>query len=130
MPELTLESLGPLQRAIMDVLWDTQESTVHEVLRRLSDSKALAYTSVLSTLQKLEKLGWVEHRAHERAYYYRPTMNRAEVGRSSLKRLLAGIFHGNRSRMFQQLLDDDTLTPEELAELQRLIDLKRTHEGG
>lgn len=112
----------------MEVLWDTQEATVHEVLGRLSGPKTLAYTSVLSCLQKLEKLGWVGHRAHDRMYFYRPSLTRAEAGGGSLKRLLAGIFRGNRLRMFQQLLDD-SLTAEELAELQRLIDRKRTGEG-
>jgi BlaI family penicillinase repressor len=77
MPELRIESLGPLQRAVMEVLWDDGEGTVHNILARRSEAaKPLAYTSVLSCLQKLEKLGWVTHRAEERTYYYRPVKSR------------------------------------------------------
>lgn len=129
MSDLTIESLGPLQRAIVEVIWDLREATVHEVLARLPGPKPLAYTSVLSSLQKLERLGWVDHRAEGRTYYYRPTRSRDEVSRGSLRRVLEGVFGGSRSQLFQKLLDDDDLSAGDLAELQRLIDQKRGQEG-
>jgi predicted transcriptional regulator len=125
MPDLRIESLGPLQRAVMEVLWNDSEATVHNILARLSETKALAYTSVLSCLQKLEKLGWVTHRAEDRTYYYRPIKSRNEIGGRSLMHLLHGVFGGSPSQLFQQLLDNDQLTAADLAELQRLIDKKR-----
>jgi BlaI family penicillinase repressor len=125
MSDLRIESLGPLQRAVMEVLWNDEEATVHGVLAQLSESKPLAYTSVLSCLQKLEKLGWVTHRAEERAYYYRPVRSRTEVGGRSLMHLLHGVFGGDTSQLFQQLLENDQLTAADLAELQRLIDKRR-----
>ena len=124
-----IESLGPLQRSVMEVLWDTPEATVHEILARLASSKTLAYTSVLSCLQKLEKLGWVTHRSAERSYYYRAVKTRDEAGRRSLLQLLDGVFGGNPSRLLQQLLEDDRLTDTDLAELQTLIEQKRAEEG-
>jgi predicted transcriptional regulator len=125
MPDLRIESLGPLQRAVMEILWDDSEATVHNILARLSESKALAYTSVLSCLQKLEKLGWVTHRAEDRAYYYRAVKTRNEVGGRSLMHLLHGVFGGSPSTLFQQLLENDQLTSADLAELQHLIDKRR-----
>jgi BlaI family transcriptional regulator, penicillinase repressor len=125
MSDLRIESLGPLQRAVMEVLWNDGEATVHNMLGQLSESKSLAYTSVLSCLQKLEKLGWVTHRAEERTYYYRPAKSRNEVGGRSLMHLLNGVFGGNPSQLFQQLLENDQLTAADLADLQRLIDKRR-----
>jgi predicted transcriptional regulator len=127
--DLKIEALGPLQRAVMEVLWDVGEATVHGVLSQLSESRPLAYTSVLSCLQKLEKLGWVTHRAKDRTYYYRPVKTRTEVGRRSLMGLLDGVYGGDASRLFQQLLEDDRLTAADLAELRRLIDRRRADEG-
>lgn len=124
-----METLGPLQRAVMEVLWETHEATVHDVLGRLSEAKPLAYTSVLSCLQKLERLGWVEHRSEGRTYFYRPARSRDEVSRRSLQQLLEGVFGGSRSQLFQQLLQDDQLSADELSELQRLIDQKRGERG-
>src|SRR5260221_866800 len=125
MSDLRIESLGPLQRAVMEVLWDDDEATVHNILARLSESKPLAYTSVLSCLQKLEKLGWVTHRAEDRTYYYRPVKSRSEVGGRSLMHLLHGVFGGSPSQLLHQLLEDDQLTSADLTELQRLIDKRR-----
>lgn len=125
MADLRIESLGPLQRAVMEVLWDDDEATVHNILARLSESKPLAYTSVLSCLQKLEKLGWVTHRAEERTYFYRPVKSRNEVGGRSLMHLLHGVFGGSPTQLFQQLLENDQLTAADLTELQRLIDKRR-----
>ena len=125
MPDLRIESLGPLQRAVMECLWDEGESTVHNILGRLSETKTLAYTSVLSCLQKLEKLGWVTHRALERVYYYQPVKSRNEVGGRSLMHLLHGVFGGSASSLFQQLLENDQLTTADLVELQNLIEKKR-----
>ena len=124
-----IESLGPLQRAVMEVLWDVQEATVHEILARLAPAKTLAYTSVLSCLQKLEKLGWVTHRSEERTYYYRPTKSRDEASRRSLFQLLDDVFGGSPSRLLQQLLADDRLTDADLAQLQNLIEQRRADEG-
>jgi BlaI family transcriptional regulator, penicillinase repressor len=125
MADLRIESLGPLQRAVMEVLWDDDEATVHNILARLSETKPLAYTSVLSCLQKLEKLGWVTHRAEERTYFYRPVKSRNEVGGRSLMHLLHGVFGGSPTQLFQQLLEHDQLTAADLTELQRLIDKRR-----
>jgi predicted transcriptional regulator len=125
MSDLRIESLGPLQRAVMEFLWDEGEATVHSLLGRLAESKTLAYTSVLSCLQKLEKLGWVTHRAVDRVYYYQPVKSRSEVGGRSLMHLLNGVFGGSTSSLFQQLLNNDQLTAADLAELQNLIDKKR-----
>jgi predicted transcriptional regulator len=122
--------LGPLQQAVMNIFWEVEEATVHDVLERLSSTKPLAYTSVLSCLQKLEKLGWLTHRAEQRTYYYRAARTREEVGRRSLTQLLDGVFGGSRTRLFEQLLEDDRSSPEDLAELQRLIERKRQEGEG
>jgi predicted transcriptional regulator len=113
----------------MEVLWEVQEATVHDILARLAQSKPLAYTSVLSCLQKLEKVGWVTHRAEDRTYYYRPVKSRDGACRRSLLRLLDDVFGGNHSRLLQQLLEDDRLTDEDLAQLQNLIKQRRAEEG-
>ena len=125
MADLRIESLGPLQRAVMEVLWEEGEASVNSILSRLTETKALAYTSVLSCLQKLEKLGWVQHRAVERAYYYQPVKSRHEVGGRSLMHLLNNVFGGSATSLFQQLLEHDQLTAADLTELQRLIERKR-----
>jgi predicted transcriptional regulator len=123
--EPSIDDLGTLQRAVLETVWERGEATVHDVLAHLPSERPLAYTSVLSTLQVLEKLGWVTHRTEGRTYVYRATRSRDEAGKRSLRKFVQGVFRGNALLLFQHLLEDDHLSPEELASLHRMIDRRR-----
>jgi len=84
-----------------------------------------AYTTVLSVMQKLEKAGWLKHRSEGRAYVYLPTRSRDEAGANTLRTFIDRVFRGDPVLMFQHLLDDEDLSPEELVELRKMIDRKR-----
>ena len=63
-----LDELGSLQLAVMEVLWKKGEGSVQSVREALArKKKSPAYTTILSVLQKLEKAGWVGHRAEGRS---------------------------------------------------------------
>ncbi len=128
MPRKSLDELGRLQTAIMEAIWDMGEATVQQVLDQLSRKKKLAYTTVLSALQKLEKAGWVKHCQQGRTYVYRPKHSRGEEGKRSVRKLLERVFAGDALSMFQHLLDDQDLSPEELAEFTKVIDERREGE--
>ena len=61
LPDVPLEQLAPLQRHVLETLWDGGPGTVYDLRDRLADGESVPYTSVLSALQKLEKFGWVTH---------------------------------------------------------------------
>ena len=128
MPRKSLDELGHLQTAIMEAIWDMDEATVQQVLDQLSRKKKLAYTTVLSALQKLEKAGWVKHHRQGRTYVFRPKHSRGEEGQRSVRKLLKQVFAGDALSMFQHLLDDQDLSPEELAEFTKVINERREGE--
>lgn len=121
----SLDELGDLQRAVMEVVWGLGEGTVQQVRDGLCRVPPLAYTTVLSVLQKLEKAGWVTHRAEGRSYVYRATRSREEEGSSSVRSVLERAFGGNPLALFQHLLDDETLSDNDLVALRRMIDQRR-----
>lgn len=70
--------LGELERAAMDVLWDRGEpATVRAVVEALAD-KNLAYTTVMTVLDRLAGKGMVERERNGRAWLYRPAAPRDE----------------------------------------------------
>ena len=82
------DDLGELQRAVLETVWELGEAGVHQVRERLNRrKKKLAYTTVLSAMQKLEKAGWLEHRAEGRSYVYAATQTREEAGAGSVRAL-------------------------------------------
>ena len=125
MPGKAINDLGELQRAIMEIIWDQGEATVREVRDRLRKRNRHAYTSVLSTMQKLEKLGWLKHRPEGRTYIYRATRTREQEGTNSLRRFLDDVFGGNPLRLVQHLMDDKSLSKEDLAALRKMIEQRR-----
>jgi BlaI family transcriptional regulator, penicillinase repressor len=119
-----LDDLGDLQKAVMEIVWQAGEATVNQVRDKLR-RKRLAYTTVLSVMQKLDKAGWLTHREEGRAYVYRPAMTRDEAGRSSLRQFINRVCGGDPIATFQHLLDDQKLSADDLAELRKMIDKRR-----
>jgi predicted transcriptional regulator len=58
----------------MEILWKRGESSVHQVAETLE--RPLAYTTVMTTLDRLYKKGLLERRKWERAYLYSPRQSR------------------------------------------------------
>ncbi len=131
MSERSLDDLGDLQAAVMNTVWELGEASVGQVRDALTadklraDEKELAYTTVLSVLQKLEKAGWIKHRSDGRSYIYSPRRSRSDAGRSAVRKFTERIFGGDPLVLFEHLLDDDRLTAEELAELRKMLERRR-----
>ena len=120
-----LDDLGELQRAVIEVVWNLGEASVHQVRKELSSKKKLAYTTVLTALQKLEKAGWLRHRTEGKVYIYAPTRTREQAGANSVRKFVERIFDGDALLMFQHLMHQSKLSDNELRELRKMIDEKR-----
>ena len=125
MARKSIDALGALQTAVMETLWELGEATVGQVRERLKRDPEPAYTTILSVMQKLEKTGWLTHRAEGRTYVYRPTRSRNEAGSSTLRTFIDRVFRGDRLLLFQHLLEDKELSAEDLSALKKMIDQKR-----
>ena len=120
-----LDDLGELQRAVIEVVWELGEASVHQVREQISRKKKLAYTTVLTAMQKLEKAGWLRHRAEGKVYVYAPTRTREEAGANSACKFIERMFDGDALLMFQHLMRQGELNDEELQGLRKMIDAKR-----
>src|SRR6185436_11554934 len=86
------DSLGPLEVTVMNILWDCGECNVHDVVPRLQ--RPLAYTTVMTTLDRLYKKGLLNRRKSERAFLYSPRWNRIEWDRQRAGDFVAGFLTG------------------------------------
>ena len=131
MENFELDSLGAQQRRVLEMIWEQDGATVQEVLDQLnsqSDAPDLAYTTVLTVMQKLEKAGWLTHTARAkrgRAYVYTPVVSRKEALGGTLRNLVSTLFGGDKLLMFQHFVDDAGLTDEELSEAREMIASRR-----
>jgi predicted transcriptional regulator len=121
----SIDSLGDLQKQVMETVWELGEATVTQVRDKLDRDPPPAYTTVLSVMQKLEKAGWLKHRSEGRSYVYLPTRSRGDAGSNTLRTFIDRVFRGDPVLMFQHLLEDEELSAEDLTELGKMIDRKR-----
>ena len=125
MARRSIDELGALQKAAMETIWSLGEATVGQVRDRLDREPPPAYTTILSVMQKLEKAGWLTHRADGRSYTYLPMRSRQEAGASSLRTFVERVFRGDRLLLFQHLLEDEDLSADDLKALKAMIDRRR-----
>ena len=85
-------SLGHLEITVMEILWTRGESNVHDVAQKLH--RPLAYTTVMTTLDRLYKKGLLTRRKSERAFLYSPVLSRNEWEQKRAGELIAGLLAG------------------------------------
>lgn len=121
--EKTLYDLGTQQRRVVEIAWQRDGATVREVWEELSPDRRLAYTSILSTMQKLEASGWLSHTKSGRQYVYSVTRSKAEAEREALAKFIRRVYGGDPAPLLFQMLraGAGAQTPS----LRTLVDLKR-----
>ena len=100
---MTIDALGALQKCVMETIWELGEATVGQVRDRLQREPQPAYTTILSVVQKLDKAGWLTHRALGRSYVYLPTRSRDQAGTTTLRAFIDRVFRGDALLLFQHL---------------------------
>ena len=86
--------LGRLEFQLMQILWSRGESSVREVAHKLE--RHLAYTTVMTTLDRLYKKGLLSRRMQNRAFLYSARMTREEWERKRAGNIVAGFLTGPR----------------------------------
>ena len=82
-------ALGRLEREVMDVVWADGEGTVRSVQARLP--RKAAYTTVMTTLDRLFKKGFVVRRLEGRAFVYAAARTRDELAATVTRGLLRSL---------------------------------------
>ncbi len=122
MGEKELE-LGDAELQVLRALWEIGPATVRQVLDHLrARGRRLAYTTVLTFLTRLEQKGIVSSDKSSLAYVYRARVTRERVTRSRLRSLVDQLYDGAAGPLVLQLLRSESLTREEVRELQSLIE--------
>jgi len=73
--------LGPLEQRLLDGLWAKGNATVRELLE--NGCPELAYTTVMTTLDRLYKKGLLTRSEEGRAFRYTPLFSREELHRQA-----------------------------------------------
>ncbi|MDN5570179.1 MAG: BlaI/MecI/CopY family transcriptional regulator [Propionibacteriaceae bacterium] len=84
--------LGDLEQAVMDALWQRSTPTsVRDVHDELQASRPIAYTTVMTVLDRLSKKGIVVRQLDGRAWLYEPARSRVELHAEAIEEILADL---------------------------------------
>lgn len=123
--------MGDLERAVMATLWSAADSdeagpgwtTVREVHAALAASRDIAYTTVMTVMDRLAKKGLVVQERDGRAYHYRPAASRGEMTADLMREALDDFAEHDRRSALVAFVED--ASKEDLAALrQALADLE------
>src|SRR5262245_39299238 len=126
MPTDRNPQLSAVQLAVMRALWESGTATTAAVHERMGKPRSLAYTTVATLLNRLEKRGLVSSRKDTRERVFEPTVSEDEVKRRMVSDLVANLFRGDPRALVSQLVSDAEIDEGDLDTVRRMIaDAKR-----
>lgn len=119
--------MTPLELKIMQVLWRLGPSPVQAVQQELEGE--LAYTTVQTMLNVLERKGRVTRRLRGRAYEYRAAVTEEKTLGTALADLVDRMFGGSPEELVMSLVKSRQLDAGRLAKLAARVDAAKTAKG-
>jgi len=122
-------TLTKMELEMMRVLWDSpaEPLTVREVLTHINEGrkKPLAYTTVQTVLMILKDKQVVQvEPGPGRAHTFRALLSRDEVTASMVGDLVDRLFDGSVRPLLHRLVDDESLSTQELQDLKQFIETR------
>lgn len=105
----------PLELECLKALWETGEASVKQVRDQLSGSRSLAYTTVMTVLERLVRRGCVGRRKTGRSFVYVAILTRDCVRRLAVRDLIDTFFDGSEAELVRYLegeFDTEDVQPE------------------
>jgi len=113
--------LTPQELEIMKVVWAADEVTVRDVYEHLRAHRTVAYTTVMTLMQILEKKGHLKKSTASRQHVYRAAKPRQQAVGALLRDFMNRVFDGSARPLLVHLAGDGQLTKDDVEELRQLI---------
>lgn len=103
MPKTVREVPPPLELLCLNALWYLKEGNVKDVRELVARRRPLAYTTIMTVLDRLVRKGLLARRKVGRAFVYVPQMARDVMRRTALRELIDGFFDGSEQELMRFL---------------------------
>jgi BlaI family penicillinase repressor len=116
------KTLTPHELEIMKLVWERETTTVRDVYEALLAQRRIAYTSVMTMMNVLERKGHLRKRAAEgRTFVYEPTRSKRDVVGSLVRDFVSRVFDGSAEPLLVHLVEEKHVSDKDLQSLVRRI---------
>ncbi len=112
-----LPSVGPLENAVLQVLWERGAATADEVRVALEKSRKLKESTVRTLLRRLEEKGFLSHEVDGRTFIYRPKVDPQNVATQAVRGIIDRFCFGSVEALLAGMVDGELITPHKLRQL-------------
>jgi len=113
-------TLTDLELEIMKVVWERGGAvTVRDVYETLRERRKIAYTTVMTMMNILERKKHLKKRSGDRAFLYEPARPGRQVIRAMVRDFVGRVFDGSARPLLVHLVEDSHLSPEDLQDILR-----------
>lgn len=110
---------------VMNVVWDHQPVAVADIVEKLP--RALAYTTVMTTVRILEEKGFLRQDGKRgRAFLYRAVVGRHAASESMTHEVARRLYGGSVKSLVMNLVQDDAISSDDLADIKQIIERLET----
>jgi len=116
------EVLTDNELEIMNILWGQSPLSVTDVLDRLKRRPKPAYTSLMTTMQSMERKKYLRHVQEGKAYLYLPALVQSKYRKLEVERIANRVFGGNPMDLAVSLVKSERLIKENIDFLKKMLE--------
>jgi predicted transcriptional regulator len=125
-----LQPLGELEQLVMDIVWQSFPLTARQVCDRMTGRSTRAYTTVMTTLDRLHRKGVLRRDKEGLAWRYEPVLSKQAFERALADQLASGILQSHGEAALAAFVDAAAEVDASLLDrLRKLIDVRRKRRG-
>lgn len=101
----------PLELECLRALWTLGEANVRAVREQLAPKRPLAYTTVMTMLDRLARKQAVSRKKAGRSFVYTPLITRDDIRQLAIRELVDTLFDGSRESLAAYLAGESAVIP-------------------
>jgi predicted transcriptional regulator len=115
-----MEQLTPQEEQLMLYVWETGKGFVKDFREMYADKKP-PYTTLATTMKKLEAKGYVSSKLYGNTYEYRPKIRQSSYKKAFVSDIVSNYFQNSYKEMVTFFAQEEKLSEEDLQEIIQLI---------
>jgi predicted transcriptional regulator len=116
-----INSLGDLEVDIMGIVWNLQRATVKEVFEIMYERRKLAYTTIMTVMNRLAVKGILAQDKSTVPYVYTPLVERNTMAHSMVGEVVDRLLEGSSGAIISYLMDRGGMSDDEISALKAKI---------